>query len=139
MAGTLGPLKVSTKLRRVAEQSRQAPDKVWKTLSHLIDVELLREAFRRTRKSGAIGVDGQTATEYAEDLDENLKSLRQPLTGWQVILIILHMRFGIRILFDFEIILILIQGSIIRYILWGIPLDTATPKGGNQTKSRPPA
>ena len=75
MTGTLGPLKVSTKLRRVAEQSRQAPDMVWTTLSHLIDVEFLREAYRRTRKSGAIGVDGQTASEYAEDLDENLKSL----------------------------------------------------------------
>jgi group II intron reverse transcriptase/maturase len=48
---------------------------VWTTLSHLIDVEFLREAYRRTRKSGAIGVDGQTASEYAEDLDENLKSL----------------------------------------------------------------
>ena len=48
---------------------------VWTTLSHLIDVEFLREAFRRTRKDGARVVDGQTASEYAENLDENLGSM----------------------------------------------------------------
>ena len=75
MEGTSGPLKVSTKLRRVAEISRQAPEMVWTTLSHLIDVEFLREAYRRTRKDGAEGVDGRTADEYAGDLEENLRSL----------------------------------------------------------------
>ena len=45
------------------------------TLAHHIDVELLREAYRLTRKGGAVGVDGQTATAYAENLEENLQSL----------------------------------------------------------------
>jgi group II intron reverse transcriptase/maturase len=45
------------------------------TLAHHIDIGLLREAHRRTRKDGAVGVDGQTAAEYAEQLDENLASL----------------------------------------------------------------
>lgn len=45
------------------------------TLAHLIDVEFLREAYRQTRKDGAVGVDGQTAAGYAENLEENLQTL----------------------------------------------------------------
>jgi len=40
-----------------------------------MDLAWLREAYRRTRKDGAVGVDGQTSNEYAEDLDANLRSL----------------------------------------------------------------
>ena len=36
---------------------------------------ILREAYRRTRNDRAVGVDGQTAEAYAEDLDENLTFL----------------------------------------------------------------
>ena len=45
------------------------------SLAHHIDMDLLREAYRRTRKDGAPGVDGQTATDYGENLEENLRSL----------------------------------------------------------------
>ncbi len=45
------------------------------TLAHNIDMEWLREAYRRARKDGATGVDGQTADEYAQRLDDNLSSL----------------------------------------------------------------
>ena len=45
------------------------------TLAHHVDVEFLREAYRRTRKVGAPGVDGQTAAEYEEDLEGNLQVL----------------------------------------------------------------
>jgi group II intron reverse transcriptase/maturase len=45
------------------------------TLAHHIDVEFLREAYRRTRKDGAPGVDRQTAVEYAAELESNLRSL----------------------------------------------------------------
>jgi group II intron reverse transcriptase/maturase len=47
------------------------------TLAHHIDMDWLREAYRRTRKDGAAGVDGQTAESYARDLEENLRSLLQ--------------------------------------------------------------
>ena len=40
-----------------------------------MDLAWLREAFRRTRKDGAVGVDGQTAAQYAEDLEGNLQAL----------------------------------------------------------------
>lgn len=75
MKGTLSPKEVSTRLLRVAKLAREAPDMVWTTLAHHIDKELLREAYRRTRKSGAPGVDGQTAADYAKDLDRNLEDL----------------------------------------------------------------
>jgi len=45
------------------------------SLAHHIDIEFLHEAFRRTRKDGATGVDGQTGKEYEERLEENLQSL----------------------------------------------------------------
>jgi RNA-directed DNA polymerase len=53
------------------------------SLSHHIDVVMLREAYRRTRKSGAAGVDGQTAREYAEHLEKNLESLHERLKSGQ--------------------------------------------------------
>ena len=75
MAGRSSPITVSTRLQQIAELARQAPDMVLTTLAHHIDVELLREAYRLTRKSGAVGVDGQTAVAYAENLEDNLQSL----------------------------------------------------------------
>jgi group II intron reverse transcriptase/maturase len=45
------------------------------TLAHHVDVDWLREAYRRTRKDGAAGVDGQTAAQYAVELEGNLRSL----------------------------------------------------------------
>lgn len=47
------------------------------TLAHHIDIEFLRKAWRRTRKDGAVGVDGLTAKEYNEELERNLDSLLQ--------------------------------------------------------------
>jgi group II intron reverse transcriptase/maturase len=38
-------------------------------------MEWMREAYRRTRKDAAVGVDGQTAEQYEEDLEGNLTSL----------------------------------------------------------------
>jgi RNA-directed DNA polymerase len=66
---------VTTKLQRLAEQAKHDPDRVFTNLAHLIDADFLREAYRRTRKSSAAGIDGVTAHQYAEDLDENLRDL----------------------------------------------------------------
>lgn len=44
-------------------------------LSRHIDVEWLREALRRTRKDGAVGVDGQTWHDDERDLERNLEDL----------------------------------------------------------------
>ena len=68
---------VSTKLQRIAERAAEYPDMAFTTLAHLIDVDFLKEAFKRTRKQAAPGVDGVTADEYARDLDANLRDLYQ--------------------------------------------------------------
>ncbi len=45
------------------------------SLHHLIDGEWMREAYRRTRKDGATGIDGVTAADYEKDLEANLDDL----------------------------------------------------------------
>jgi len=69
------PIPVSTKLQRIAELARRRPGEALTTLAHHIDLAFLEEAFRRTRKDGAVGADGQTAPEYAANLEGNLRSL----------------------------------------------------------------
>lgn len=73
--GTPSPVGVLTKLRKVAKLAKEAPGMVFTILAHHIDESFLREAYRLTRKDGAVGVDGQTAEEYERELDENLISL----------------------------------------------------------------
>jgi len=75
MPGTPSPTSVSTKLQRIAELARRSPSTALTTLAHHIDVDFLREAYRRTRKDGAPGVDRQTAEEYARNLEANLQAL----------------------------------------------------------------
>jgi RNA-directed DNA polymerase len=75
MIETQSSLDVSTKLERIAELARRKPGVSLQTLAHHIDVDWLREAYRRTRKDGAPGVDGQSAEQYAEQLEANLQSL----------------------------------------------------------------
>ena len=66
---------ISTKLQRIAELARKAPQMAIRTLAHHIDVEFLRVAYQQTRKNGAVGVDDQTAADYAANLEANLQSL----------------------------------------------------------------
>ena len=66
---------ISTKLQRIAELANEAPQLAFTTLAHHIDMSLLHEAFRRTRKDAAAGIDGQKGAEYAKNLEGNLRSL----------------------------------------------------------------
>ena len=45
------------------------------SLSCHMDLEWMIEAYRRTRKDGAVGVDGQTAADYEANLEVNLQAL----------------------------------------------------------------
>jgi retron-type reverse transcriptase len=45
------------------------------SLHHLIDLEWMNEAYRLTRKDGAPGIDGVTATDYEANLEANLLDL----------------------------------------------------------------
>jgi RNA-directed DNA polymerase len=75
MSGSSCPESVSTKLQRIAKLAKDSPEMVMTTLAHHIDVAFLREAYRRTRKDGAAGIDGRTAKDYAAELEANLEDL----------------------------------------------------------------
>ena len=81
--GASTPATVSTRLLRIAELARTAPRMVLTNLARHVDVDLLREAYRRTRKDGAAGVDGATAAEYGEALEENLRDLWERLRSFR--------------------------------------------------------
>ena len=75
MDETSGSAAISTRLQQVAKLAKGMPQTALTTLAQHIDLDLLLEAHRRTRKDGAAGVDGQGAEEYAENLEENLRGL----------------------------------------------------------------
>lgn len=66
---------VYTKQQRIAQLARLMADARFTTLAHHIDLEWLEEAYRRTRKDAAAGVDEVTAQDYEKDLASNLQSL----------------------------------------------------------------
>jgi RNA-directed DNA polymerase len=82
MPGASEPESVSTRQQRIAELARQSPQMGFTSLAHHLDLEWLWRAFQRTRKDGAVGVDGQTAADFAwgdtlDKLKSNLESLRE--------------------------------------------------------------
>ena len=66
------PESVLTKQRRIAQNARIHPEVSFASLAYHIDLEWLRTAYDLTRKDGAVGVDEQTAQEYAANLEANL-------------------------------------------------------------------
>lgn len=72
---TLNFREVSTRQRRIAELARQNLSQGIISLNHHIDLTWMLEAWRRVRKDGAAGVDGQTAAEYEKNLESNLEDL----------------------------------------------------------------
>lgn len=75
MAGTQRLLPISTRRERIAEVASREPKLKLTTLAHHIDRTWLHEAWRQTRKDGAAGIDGVTALQYAEGLDDKLGEL----------------------------------------------------------------
>jgi RNA-directed DNA polymerase len=66
---------VYTKQQRIAELAKIHPEVSFTSLAYHIDLVWLYEAFGRTRKNGAPGVDALTAEEYEKELNTNLRSL----------------------------------------------------------------
>jgi len=69
------PTNVSTQRRRIAELAKRSAQMSFTSLAHHMDLDWLSEAYDRTRKDGAVGVEGQTARDYAVNLEGNLRSL----------------------------------------------------------------
>jgi len=66
---------VSTIQQRIATAAQRSPKIAFTSLAHYIDLEWLIEAFHRTRKDGAAGIDDVSGKQYAENLRENLQNL----------------------------------------------------------------
>ena len=75
MPGASEPDLVFTKQQRIATLAKQSPHMGFTSLAYHIDLRWLYQAYLRTRKDGAVGVDGQTAADYAAHLGDNLRSL----------------------------------------------------------------
>ena len=70
---------ISPKLERIAELAKTDSELQFISIAHLLNVELLYEAFMQLRKDAASGVSGVTAYDYAERLEENLGNLHDRL------------------------------------------------------------
>ena len=79
MTGTSDSGTISTKQGEIAALAGEDPKRVLTTLAHRIDGEWMREAYRRTRKDGAVGVDAVDRKAFETNLDENLASLARGL------------------------------------------------------------
>lgn len=79
IAGIQGPDHIQTKQLRIAQLAKERPEQVFTSLAHYIDVFWMHEAYRRTKKGGATGVDGETAKDFEQDLMGNLKNLVEML------------------------------------------------------------
>ena len=77
----MSPPTVSTKLARIAEQSKHNPAMVFTTLAHLMDEDFLTEAFHQLRKDAAAGIDEVTATEYEVNLGKRIADLHERLVA----------------------------------------------------------
>lgn len=73
MENTESPLNVSTTQFKIAEVARKYD--IVKSVNHHITRAWLREAFKKTRKDGAKGIDGKGAEAFEVDLDRNLDEL----------------------------------------------------------------
>ena len=51
---------VSTKQERIAALAKQSPEMAFTSLAYLMDIDWLKEAYRRTRKGGAVGEVART-------------------------------------------------------------------------------
>lgn len=75
MTGVPNPETISTKQQRIAELAGTIRSNPLHSLSKHIDLEWMYEAYRRTRKNGAAGVDGETAAEFEQELEQRLHDL----------------------------------------------------------------
>jgi group II intron reverse transcriptase/maturase len=87
MKGKTGDAQTSqnmlTKLYDIAQMAATCSEWTFSNICYRINPELLHEAYRRTRKDGAPGIDKVTAEEYAQNFDQNPENLHQRLVKGQ--------------------------------------------------------
>jgi RNA-directed DNA polymerase len=70
-----------TSLQAIAEKARKLKGYRFQNLYGMLDVEGLMEAWKKIKKKAAPGVDGKTAAEYGENLEENIQNTVEELKG----------------------------------------------------------
>jgi RNA-directed DNA polymerase len=70
-----GRVRMETKLLRLAELAKTQPNLKFTSLTHLLDVEHLKQCHHELRGNKATGVKGITKAEYGEKLNENILDL----------------------------------------------------------------
>lgn len=68
-------ISFTTKIISLADRARRIKNEPLKNLIYLIDLEWLRESWKRIRKGAAFGIDQVSAKEYETNLEENLSNL----------------------------------------------------------------
>lgn len=66
---------VSTKMQQIALNAERMPHASFTSLSYHLDLEWMNEAYKETRKDGAVGVDGQTAEKFHDELNRSFQSI----------------------------------------------------------------
>ena len=79
MTGTQDSGIISTRQGEIAVLAGHRPKLVLTSLAHRIDMGWMREAYRRTRKDGAVGVDAVDRKAFEEHLDDKLAGLLEGL------------------------------------------------------------
>lgn len=68
-------MNVLTKQQRIAAQAAEDKQRCFVSLNHRLSPAWMEEAFRRTRKDGARGVDNQSAEDFRAELTANCRRL----------------------------------------------------------------
>ena len=65
----------TTKLERISKLAIRERDVVFNNIGHVLDTELLREAYTQLDGKKAVGTDGVTKESYGQKLEDNLQDL----------------------------------------------------------------
>ncbi len=72
MTGTMSP-----KLLEVVERAKRDPQTRLRGLARFIDEAALTRAFHAIRRNAAVGIDGITKEQYAQELEKNIRNLSE--------------------------------------------------------------
>lgn len=70
---------MTTKLARISELSKEKPDMKFNSIGHLINFDMPAACHNKMDGSKAVGIDGISKDDYANNLEENLRGLVQRL------------------------------------------------------------
>lgn len=68
-----------TDINRIATLAKEDPARKFYSIAHPISEERLRQAFWKLRKDASAGIDGVVHSQYAADVEENIRQLHRRL------------------------------------------------------------